>query len=97
MNKETKTWRRGIEWVEMIWHWTQSDPELKYQWVVANYWTIEDSLYENFIEELEENDMHELYNWFIENDRNSWFNWWLKKNTHLIWDLFSQVKQYDIL
>lgn len=89
--------RRWVKSVEMIWHWSQSDPELKYEWIVANYWTIEDSLYEDFVAELQENDMYELYKWFTETDRDSCFSRWLNKNEHLIWELFAQIKENDIL
>lgn len=88
---------RGIEWVEMIWHWTQSDPELKYEWVVANYWTVEDWLYDRFKEDLQESGEDELYDKFADKDKDIWFNRWLKKNDYLIWDIFSQIKQHNIL
>ena len=88
---------RGIEWVEMIWHWTQSDPELKYEWVVANYWTVEDWLYDRFKEDLQESGEYELYDKFVDKDKDIWFNRWLKKNDYLIWDIFSQIKQHNIL
>lgn len=88
---------RGIEWVEMIWHWTQSDPELKYEWVVANYWTVEDWLYDRFKEDLQESGEDELYDKFVDKDKDIWFNRWLKKNDYLIWDIFSQIKQHNIL
>lgn len=88
---------RGIEWVEMIWHWTQSDPELKYEWVVANYWTVEDWLYDRFKEDLQESGEDELYDKFVDKDKDIWFNRWLKENDYLIWDIFSQIKQHNIL
>lgn len=36
---------RGVEGVEMIWHGEWSDPELRYDGYVANYWKVEDALY----------------------------------------------------
>lgn len=88
---------RGIEWVEMIWHWSQSDPELKYEWIIANYWTVEDWLYEQFVEDLQEQDMYELYKNFCEADSNRLFNWRLHKNIHLVWEIFWYIKQNNIL
>ena len=83
--------------MEMIWHWTQSDPELKYEGVIANYWTVEDWLYQEFCDELREEDKYNLYMGFTEVDRDSWFNWWLKKNDYLLGDIFWAIKEHNIL
>lgn len=84
---------RWIKDVEFIRHGTQSDPELKYDWVVANYREVEDWLYDNFIDELNDKGMFELYKWFTEIDRDSCFDWRLSQNKWLLWDIFSQVKK----
>lgn len=83
---------RGLKGVEMIWHWSQSDPELKYEWVVANYRTVEDWLNEIF-----EEDMKELWAKIEEKERDSVFNQWLKDNFYIVQDIFAQIKQNDIL
>ena len=83
---------RGLKGVEMIWHWSQSDPELKYEWVVANYRTVEDWLNEIF-----EEDMKELWAKIEEKERDSVFNKWLKDNFYIVQDIFAQIKQNDIL
>lgn len=83
---------RGLKGVEMIWHWSQSDPELKYEWVVANYRTVEDWLNEIF-----EEDMKELWAKIEEKERDGVFNQWLKDNFYIVQDIFAQIKQNNIL
>ena len=90
--EDKKKWWRGVEWVEMIWHWTQSDPELKYNWVIANYWTVEDWLYEIF-----EEDMKELWAKIEEKERDSVFNHWLRDNFYIVQDIFAQIEENNIL
>ena len=90
--EDKKKWRRGLEWVEMIWHWTQSDPELKYNWVIANYWTVEDWLYEIF-----EEDMKELWATIDDKERDSVFNHWLRDNFYIVQDIFAQIEENNIL
>lgn len=90
--EDKKKWWRGLEWVEMIWHWTQSDPELKYNWVIANYWTVEDWLYEIF-----EEDMKELWATIEEKERDNVFNHWLKDNFYIVQDIFAQIEENNIL
>lgn len=41
---EKKTYWRGVEGVEMIWHGEWADPELRYDNIVANCPTVEDDL-----------------------------------------------------
>ena len=84
--------RRGLDWVEMIWHWTQSDPELKYDWIVANYWTVEDWLYGIF-----EEDMKEQWADPKKRDNDEVFNHWLKDNFYMVQDIFAHIKQHNIL
>lgn len=90
--EDKKKWWRWLEWVEMIWHWTQSDPELKYNWAIANYWTVEDWLYEIF-----EEDMKELWATIKEKERDSVFNHWLKDNFYIVQDIFAQIEENNIL
>lgn len=90
--EDKKKWWRGVEWVEMIWHWTQSDPELKYNWVIANYWTVEDWLYEIF-----EEDMKELWAKIEEKEKDSVFNHWLRDNFYIVQDIFAQIEENNIL
>ena len=42
---------RGTENVEFIWNGTQSDPQLRYDEKLFNYWDIEEALWEMFEEE----------------------------------------------
>lgn len=47
---EKKKYWRGVQGVTMIWHGEWSDPELEYEGNVANYWQIEDSMWESYKE-----------------------------------------------
>ena len=49
--KNLKESYRNVDGVEMIWHGTQSDPELEYDGYKFNYWDIEDAMWSNFLEE----------------------------------------------
>lgn len=91
MAKPKNNWR-GIEWVKMIWNGTQSDPELIYKGIRANYWTIENYLYEIFIEYEGDNNINKT-----EKELDGIFNKWLKNNVYQIEDIFQQVKDYNIL
>jgi hypothetical protein len=82
--------RRGLDNVKMIWHWANSDPELEYNWIVANYWTIEDTLYEQWKEDIDEEDYQKLN----ENQKDIMFNQWLKDNPHLIDEVFDNYKDF---
>lgn len=42
---------RGTENVEFIWNGTQSDPQLRYDGKLFNYWDIEDALWDMFTED----------------------------------------------
>ena len=42
---------RGCKKIKMIWHGDWADPELMYNGHVANYWDIEDSIYNAAIED----------------------------------------------
>ena len=41
---------RGTENVELIWHGEWSDPELRYDGKLFNYWDIEDALWDMYCE-----------------------------------------------
>lgn len=45
---EKKTYWRGVKGVTMIWHGEWADPELVYKGCYANYWAVEDSLFEMY-------------------------------------------------
>lgn len=46
-NKNTSgNFWRGVPGVTMIWHGEWADPELEYEGRIANYWDIEDAMYE---------------------------------------------------
>ena len=83
---------RGLEQVKMIRHGTQSDPELVYNWIKANYWNIEDYLYD-----LRKWDNEDIYKILTENQRDFLFNKWLKNNFYEVEDIFNQVKENNIL
>lgn len=56
---------RGAKNVEMIWHGTQSDPELKYKNYLFNYWDIEDALWDAYKEE-ESNPTEEGFDKYVQ-------------------------------
>jgi len=84
---------RWLKNVKMIWRGSQSDPLLKYKWIIANYWTIEDYLRELFKEDTDKL----VYKMLSENELNTMFNNRLKDNFYEVEDIFEQVKEYDIL
>ena len=84
---------RGLEQVKMIRHGTQSDPELIFDWIKANYWTVEDYLYEVFKDWLEE----DIYKILTEEQRDFLFSKWLKNNFYEVEDIFHQIKENSIL
>lgn len=43
-------WWRGVEGVQMIWHGEWSDPELLHDGKYANYWDVEDTMWERYKE-----------------------------------------------
>ena len=49
-NQENNSWR-GCPNIQMIWHGNWNDPELIADGYVANYWTIENSMWHDFLEE----------------------------------------------
>lgn len=79
---------RWIEGIEFIRHGTQSDPELRCDWVTMNYRDVEDAMYEEFEERLDEQDMKTLYNTFTGIDRDEFFERYLKHNVSHIKDYF---------
>lgn len=94
MSKKTKTWWRDIEWIEVTnWQWGGTGKttwKLSFMWRVANYYDIEDGLYDEFIEDLKQKDMYELYRWFRSKEKENWYQWWINKNRYLILDLFAK-------
>lgn len=72
----------------MIWRGTQTDALLRYKWITANYWTIEDSLYGIFKECLLDENKREEYNKLKEDDADKYFNKRLKDNFHEVEDMF---------
>lgn len=79
---------RGLEKVKMIWHWTNSDAELECNWIVANYWDIENCLFEWFKEEKEEQKEWDKYRAMTEQEQDKVFNEWLKENKYQVEELF---------
>ena len=59
----------GIEDINFIWHGEWSDPEIEYKGNLINYYTIENSLYEDFLERLsnEENEGMNFEEWVYAN------------------------------
>ena len=45
---EKKSYWRGVEGVTMIWHGEWSDPELEHDGKVANYWDVENTMWERY-------------------------------------------------
>lgn len=83
--------RRWLEKIKLIWHWETADPELEYNGVVANYYTIEDTLYEQWKEDMDE----EVYKVLNEKQRDFIFNQWLKNNIHLVEEAFEVYKNFN--
>ena len=81
---------RGLEQVKMIWNGSRNDPELKYDWIVANYWTIEDYLYELFKEDTKDEDK------LTQKERDLLFGKRLKENFYEVEDIFEQVKENNL-
>lgn len=65
----------GIEDINFIWHGEWSDPEIEYKGQLINYYTIENSLYEVFLDQLSNN----------ENDGLNFVDW-VYKNKYLVYD-----------
>lgn len=84
---------RGLKNVKMIWRGSQNDPLLKYNWIIANYWTIEDYLRELFKEDTDSL----AYKMLSENALENMFNKRLKDNFYEVEDIFEQVKENNIL
>ena len=65
----------GIEDINFIWHGEWSDPEIEYKGNLINYYTIESSLYETFLSDLE-------------NETNDGLNFteWVYKNKDLVYE-----------
>lgn len=62
---------RGVEGVEMIWHGEWADPELRYGDYVANYWTVEDAMYQACKEEFgADADSDEVFNKYCQDHRD---------------------------
>lgn len=64
----TENWKggennwRGVPGVHMIWHGEWADPELEYEGKIANYWDIEDAMYEWATEDGVNVDSDEAFN-----------------------------------
>ena len=65
----------GIEDINFIWHGEWCDPEIEYKGNLINYYTIEDSLYEVFLDELR-NETNEGMN----------FTEWVYANKDLVYE-----------
>ena len=65
----------GIEDINFIWHGEWSDPEIEYKGNFINYYTIKDSLYEIFLDELR-NETNEGMN----------FTEWVYANKDLVYE-----------
>lgn len=55
---EKKNYWRGVEGVTMIWHGEWSDPELEHDGKVANYWDVENTMWERYKEECRSSDFY---------------------------------------
>lgn len=44
---------RGIRGVQFIWHGSTSDPELSYRGKVVNYWDVEDTIWQEYKEDMQ--------------------------------------------
>ena len=65
----------GIEDINFIWHGAWNDPEIEYKGHLINYYTIETSLYEIFLDELR-NETNEGMN----------FTEWVYANKDLVYE-----------
>ena len=79
---EKKKYWRGVQGVTMIWHGEWSDPELEYGEYVANYWEVEDTMWERYKDECREADFYH----FSEDD-DSEFNRFCKDYADDVYEL----------
>lgn len=81
-----KKWWRGVPNVRMTWHGEYSDPELEYNGIVANYYDIEDTLYEDFKKETGYKTPDD------EEETDDMFDNWLSDNKYRVYELFDSYK-----
>ena len=81
----------------MIWRGSQNDALLEYDGYIANYWTVEDWLYDIFKEDLREENKLDEYLKANDENSNKRFNKRLKENSYLIDDIFSMIRENNIL
>lgn len=79
-------WWRGVPNVRMIWHGDYADPELVYNGVIASYYDIEDTLYEDFKEETGYKTSDD------EEETDEAFDNWLSDNKYRVYELFDSYK-----
>ena len=83
INEAQNQWWRGVPDVTMIWHGEWADPELQYEDYVANYYEVEDPLWDNFKEETGRDDNTE--------NVDDIFNDWLVKNKYDVYEYITNV------
>lgn len=85
---EKKTYWRGVEGVTMIWHGEWSDPELEYDGKVANYWDVENTMWERYKEECRSADFYH----FSEDDDKE-FNRFCRDYAEDVYELIEMCSQ----
>ena len=95
LDYKDKRRRRWVYGVKMIWHWDHADPELEYDWTIANYWTVENTLYEDFIDWLKEDKQYNRYCTMSDMRKEEEFNDWLFDNRYKIVDIFIQLRDLN--
>lgn len=69
---------RGVRGVYIIWHGTNSDPELCYKGKIVNYWFVENDLWFRYKEECNERGIA------VNEDDDDAFNAWVVKNAKMV-------------
>lgn len=84
-------WWRHVPGIKMIYRWDWNDPQLKFNWMLANYWQIENGLYEDFIDWLKESNKYDDYVKQPRQEQERKFNDWLFNNYYKIVEAFTIV------
>lgn len=79
---------RGVEGTEFIWHGEWSDPEIEYKDEVFNYWDVEDALWTDFKDAIEQGEIkadeddEEAFNKFCQEHAPAMLDDWIYAKEH---------------
>lgn len=75
----------------MEYRWDWKDPILHFNWMKCNYWDVENELYEEFIEDLNDSDRFDTYCTYNRKNQEDQFGKWLLNNYYKIVSAFSSL------